>query len=140
MADAISEESKQKYIYASFPSKIEKDTLIVIKDQNDKILTAFKTSRSISNLLYSSSNVKENNYKIYTGGTIEGEVTNGLYRNITDYTGGEEITFQDASQSRNRIQSNSISSLLLKVLLSEIVIFIGLVTSYILLNRKKNAE
>jgi len=140
MADAISEESKQKYIYASFPSKIEKDTLIVIKDKNDNIITAFKTSRSISNLLYSSSNVKENNYKFYTGGTIEGEVTNGLYRNITDYSGGEEITFQDASQSRNRIQSNSISSLLLKVLLSEIVIFIGLVTSYILLNRKKNAE
>ncbi len=43
-------------------------------------------------------------YKIYTGGTIDGEETNGLYTNINSYTGGEEITFNDSSVNVNRLE------------------------------------
>ena len=57
MVDPISEDSKQDFIYASF-NKIEANTLIVIKNQNDKIITAFKTDRNIGNLLYSSKDLK----------------------------------------------------------------------------------
>ena len=77
MVDAISSESKQKFIYTSF-NQISADTLIVIKDQNNKVIMAFKTGRNIQNLLYSSANLNYSSYKIYTGGTIEGEEINTI--------------------------------------------------------------
>ena len=92
MVDRIENDSKQNYLYASF-SKIAEDTLIVIKDQDDEIITAFKTSRSIQNLLYSSPNLNYTSYRTYTGGTIDGEETNGLYTKINSYTSGEEISY-----------------------------------------------
>ena len=83
MVDKISSDSKQNFIFASF-DQIDANTLIVIKDQNDKIITAFKTERTIQNLVYSSSDLNYKSYKIYTGGTISGEEINGLYKNITN--------------------------------------------------------
>ena len=130
MADAISSDSKQKYIFASF-NKISSDTLIVIKNQNDEIITAFKTGRNIGNLLYSSKNLDYESYKIYTGGTIDGEETNGLYTKINSYTGGEEITFNDASNGMRLRENNNLSSVLLKALLIETGLLITTVSYYI---------
>ena len=131
MADSISNDSKQDYIYASF-NKINADTLIVIKNQNDEIIAAFKTGRSIGNLLYSSNDLDNKSYKIYTGGTIDGDETNGLYSKINNYTGGEEITFNEASNGMrlNNKNINNASNDLLKVLLSEIVLLIVVVSYY----------
>ncbi len=143
MADAIASESKNKYIYASF-DKISADTLIVIKDQDDKIITAFKTGRDIQNLLYSDSNLNYESYKIYTGGTIDGEETNGLYKTINSYTGGTEITFRETTNmnrgmKRNQITSNNdTGGLLLKVLIGEILLLIVFVVIYIVSIKKTN--
>ena len=128
MVDEVANESKQKYIYQTF-SQINAETLVVIKDQNDKIIVAFKTGRNIQNLLYSSSELDYTSYKIYTGGTIDGEETNGLYTKINNYTGGEEISYNNASNQINPFQNNSfnnnsISQVLLKALLIEIAILI----------------
>ena len=87
MVDNISNESKQDFIYASF-NQINADTLIVIKDQDDKIIFAFKTGRSIQNIVYSSKDLNYKSYKIYTGGEIDGSETNGLYTEINSYTDG----------------------------------------------------
>ena len=129
MTDQISNESKQKYIYATF-NQIEKDTLIAIKDKNDKIITAFKTNRNIKNLLYSSSELKDTSYKIYTGGEIDGEEENGLYTTINNYKNGEEISYKDTTNNQIKIQKNNISDVLLKALLIEIstlILFISIV-------------
>ena len=120
MVDQISSESKQKFIYASFNQTISADTLIVIKDQDDNVITAFKTARNIQNLVYSSADLKYKSYKIYTGGEIDGEETNGLYTKINSYTGGTETTFSDASSNMQMRTQNSISSVLLKALLIEL--------------------
>ena len=125
MMDAISNESKQKYLYASF-NTIEADTLIVIKDQDDNIITAFKTDRSIQNILYSSADLDYESFKIYTGGTIDGEETNGLYTKINSYENGDEITYNSnangmmMSIKNNSTKNNNISDVLLKVLIGEI--------------------
>ena len=129
MTDEISSESKQDFIYASF-SSISADTLIVIKDQDDNIITAFKTSRNIQNLLYSTKDLNYKSYKIYTGGTIDGEETNGLYTKINSYTGGSEVSYNTV-RGMNLPQNNNISNALLKILLIEIatlVIFLSIVT------------
>ena len=129
MTDQISNESKQNFLYASF-NKISSDTLIVIKDQDDNIITAFKTGRTIGNLLYSSKELDYKSYKIYTGGTIDGEEVNGLYTKINSYIDGEEITFNDTSNAMNYKENNDISNNILIVLVSEIVLLFIFVTIY----------
>lgn len=133
MVDQISNDSKQDYIYTSF-NKISADTLIVIKDQDDEIITAFKTSRTIGNLLYSSEDLDYDSYKVYTGGTIDGEETNGLYTKINSYTGGEEINTNNATgmnfdmnRNMNRNQSSN-KDLSLPVLITLIILIVLLIT------------
>ena len=119
MVDEISSDSKQKYLYANFNQQISAGTLIVIKDQNDEIITAFKTDRTIGNLVYSSPKLNYQSYKVYTGGEIDGEETNGLYTTINSYTDGSEISYNDAGSALNMSRS-SISDTLLRALLIEI--------------------
>ena len=115
--------------------KICKNTLIVIKDQDDNIITAFNTQRSIQNLLYSSSELNYTSYKIYTGGSIDGEESNGLYTKINSYTNGEEIQFNEANRQVD-FKMNDNSSFILKVLIIEIILLGIFVTIYIIKNRK----
>ncbi len=135
MIDAISSDSKQNFIYASF-NQINADTLIVIKNQDDEIITAFKTGRSIGNLLYSSKDLEYTSYKIYTGGTIDGEETNGLYTKVNNYKDGEEITFNDASVTMRTYQNKDISNIVLEILIVEIVLLVISITIYIKGNHK----
>ena len=111
-----------------------------IKDQNDKIITAFKTSRNIGNLLYSSKDLDYESYKIYTGGTIDGEETNGLYTKINSYTDGEEITFNDVSANMKLIQNKDISNTVLIILIAEIVLLAISLTIYIKRNHKEQLD
>jgi len=136
MIDQISSDSKQDFIYASF-GEISADTLIVIKAQDDKIITAFKTGRNIGNLLYSSKDLDYESYKVYTGGTIDGEETNGLYTKINGYTDGEEITFNDASMNMKLIQNKDISNTVLIILIAEIVLLAISLTIYIKRSHKE---
>ncbi len=80
MADAISSDSKQKFIYTNI--NVDKDTLVVIKNQDDEIKMAFKTNRSIKTLLYSSKDLDYDSYKVYTGGEKTGVEFTGLYTSI----------------------------------------------------------
>ena len=135
MADQVSSDSKQNYLYASF-SKIDKDTLIVIKDQDNNNLVAFKTGRTIQNLLYSSEDLKYDSYKVYVGGTIDGVEENGLYTKINNYTDGEEISFNDVSNSKFK-KSNNLSKNILYILICEIILLIIFVLIYVIGNKKK---
>ena len=135
MNDQIAKDSKQKYIYANF-NQIKADTLIVIKNQNDKILTAFKTNRNIKNLLYSSSNLDYESYKIYTGGTIDGSEVNGLYTKINSYTDGEEITFNDSNNKVSTNNKSNISKKVLMLLITETILLIICIILYVLTIKK----
>lgn len=121
MVDQISNESKQNFIYANF-NRIMADTLIVIKDQSDRIITAFKTGRNIQNLVYSSSDLNYESYKLYTGGTIKGEETNGLYTVINSYTDGEEIAFNDSNSKMASYGQDDISNVALVALIVEVAL------------------
>ena len=129
MMDQIAKESKQKYIYTSF-NKIEADTLLAITDQNDNIITAYKTNRTIQNLLYSTSDLNYESYKIYKGGNIEGEETNGLYNIINSYSPGEEIITNTFNNNRNNIEKSDTSNNVLIILIVEIILLIIASTVY----------
>ena len=133
MTDEISSESKQNFIYVNFKEQIGANTLITIKDDKDKIIMSYKTKRTINNLLYSS-NANLSSYKIYKNGSITGEETNGLYTNISSYSDGEEISFNNVS---NKIKQNSNSNILLKVLLIEISALLISIIIYIYFRKKE---
>ena len=125
MVDQISDDSKQNFIYASF-DKIPADTLIAIKDQDNAIITAFKTGRNIQNLVYSSPNLSFKSYKVYTGGTISGKETNGLYTIIESYTNGEEITFRDNNSLAYK-KDNPSNAILIILLVESSLLLVALV-------------
>lgn len=134
MADEISNESKQNYIFASF-NQIAANTLIVIKDQSNNLITAFKTSRTISNILYSNSDLNYSSYKVYTGGTIDGEESNGLYTKINSYTDGEEIKYNDVNMRMNLFENKDVSGNILNILFIEIVLLCVFVLIYIIMKK-----
>lgn len=105
MSDRIANDSKQKYIYLGFGNKISAGTLVVVKDQKDNIITAFRTDKDISNLLYSSDSLSYMSLKVYVNGTIDGKEENGLYTKINSYENGEEISFYEISSTNNVFNS-----------------------------------
>ena len=126
MADAISSDSKQKFIYTNI--NVDKDTLVVIKNQDDEILMAFKTNRSIKTLLYSSKDLDYDSYKVYTGGEIDGEETNGLYTKINSYSGGDETTYSSvSSKTKTQTSTTNIEDILFKALIAEIGMLLALI-------------
>ena len=139
MTDEISSDSKQDFIYVNL-NQIKEGDLVVIKDQDDEIITAFKTNRNIKTLLYSSPDLDYSSYKIYTGGEIEGEETNGLYTKITSYTNGTETTYNSVSSMKIDKDTNNISDKLLCALLIETGLLVGF-TSILGINyyKKKKA-
>ena len=141
MMDQIESSSKQQYIYASLNTTINENTLIVIKDDNNNIITAYKTPRSIKNILYSSSTLKNNSCKIYINGTIDGEETNGLFTKINSYIDGEEISYSNVSNNINN--TNNKSDFILKLLIIEIislVVFLIIVFIDKLINKKRSNQ
>lgn len=134
MADMISNESKQKYIYVNFDSKISKGTLIVIKDQDNKIITAFRTNKDISTLFYSNKELNYESFKIYSGGNIDGEEINGLYTKINNYENGMELTYREVNTFNNfKNQNKNTSKFIPKLLIFEIIC-LAIITTYILYN------
>lgn len=97
MVDEISTDSKQKYIFVQFANKISSGTLVTITDKNDNPIMAFENEKSYQILLYSTPDLDTDSYKIYTGGSIEGESNYGLYTNITSYTKGTEANYSEAT-------------------------------------------
>ena len=97
MADEISTDSKQKYIYIQLANKISAGTLVAITDKNDNPIMAYRTEKQYQVLLFSSSDLDTDSYNVYTGGDIQGETTNGLYTKITSYTKGTEANYSETN-------------------------------------------
>ena len=97
MADEISTDSKQKYIYIQLANKISAGTLVAITDKNDNPIMAYKTEKQYQVLLFSSPDLDADSYNVYTGGDIQGETTNGLYTKITSYTKGTEANYSETN-------------------------------------------
>ena len=134
MADAVSSESKQKYLYIRFNTKIDSGTLIVIKDQDDNIITAFKTTKTISTLLYSADNLNYKSLKVYVNGEIEGQEENGLYTEISSYTNGEEISYQEINMANDMINNKPNNNFILNLLIVELVL-LTIDLGYILIDK-----
>lgn len=122
MSDRILNESKQEYIYLNFNETIISNSLIVIKDEKDNIITAFKTNKDLKTLFYSDNNIKYKSLKVYINGEIDGKETNGLYTKINNYKNGEEIEFNN--MNFNQKNENNLQFILKISLLIEFILLI----------------
>jgi len=136
-ADEI-DDSSQKYMYIKLDDSIEDDSLVVIKDQDNKIIFAYKTDRSYKTLLYSSSNLDYKSYKVYIGGEIKGKETNGLYTKIDSYRGGKLIYSSDGNQDNNEPINSTDKTIVIYISILVIVIIGFIISSYI--NSKKEKD
>lgn len=136
MADRI-DSSSQKNIYVTFNETISANTLLVIKDENDKIITAFKTNKDIKTLLYTTKDLSYNSYKIYKDGVITGDSENGLYYSIDSYTDGTLVSYSNSDNFINNSNNkDDISSKLLNVLLVEISALV-IILLYVFVTKKR---
>lgn len=147
------EESKttnnNKIIQMQFSKEVNADESIVIVDENENVIFAFKTDRKISNFLYTSSNLEDKTYSVYTGTSIEGELNEqNVYTNISsidlnnmtkqENSGRKEIRMQEIynKQEINELEPNTtIGKVTLAIL---ILIVISLVVIGIVAVCRKN--
>lgn len=89
MYDPIEEDSAQLYMMLQFAEST--DDLLVVTDENDKPVFAYDFPYSYSYIAFSTPELKEGNYHVYLGGEITGVEKDGLYTEITSYTGGTRL-------------------------------------------------
>lgn len=89
MFDELNADSEQLYMFLQFTEST--DDLICITDSNANPVFAYDFPFSYSYISFSNSQLAEDTYHVYIGGTIVGEKSNGLYTNISSYTVGTQM-------------------------------------------------
>ena len=79
MYDEIKSDSKQSFIGLSFSDRIIADDIITFVDNDNKVIFGYKTDRTYSTLVYSSSKLVDGDYSLYKADEISGENVNGFY-------------------------------------------------------------
>lgn len=73
-----------KIVQMQFSENISENDSVVIVDKDEKVVFAFKTDRKISTFAYSSEDLIEGEYTVYSGTDIEGNIDeNGIYTEVT---------------------------------------------------------
>jgi hypothetical protein len=150
MADAVSDESTQTFLQLQFNSKVEKGDLITITDSDENALVAFKSDRAYSILTVSTSNLVDENYNVYEGGTVKGTSENGLYTIIDSYEKGTEKEYSTTTDMkgpggfgndfRNGINNNFSKYNIYVILIMIAVLAVILIILVIVLKKKMKKD
>ena len=87
MYDEIKSDSKQSFIGLSFSDRILSDDVITFTD-SENVIFSYKTDRTYSNLVYSSSKLVDGDYSLYKNGNVSGEGINGFYDSVSSFSDG----------------------------------------------------
>ena len=88
MYDEIKSDSKQSFMGLSFSDRILSDDVITLTDSSDNVIFSYKTDRTYSNLVYSSSKLVNGDYSLYKNGSVIGESVNGFYNTVSSFSDG----------------------------------------------------
>lgn len=73
-----------KIVQMNLSKEVETGESIVIADEDENVVFAFKTDRKVSTVVYSSNSLEDKTYNIYTGTDIEGTIDeNNIYTTIS---------------------------------------------------------
>ena len=93
MYDEIKSDSKQSFIGLSFSDRILSDDVITLTDSSDNVIFSYKTDRTYSNLVYSSSKLVNGDYSLYKNGSVIGESSNGFYDSVSSFSDGTALGY-----------------------------------------------
>lgn len=88
MYDEIKSDSNQSFIGLSFSDRIVADDIITLTDSNNNVIFSYKTDRTYSNLVYSSSKLIDGDYSLYKNGNVVGTDANGFYDKVDSFGNG----------------------------------------------------
>lgn len=89
MYDPIEEESAQLYMMLQFAEST--DDLLVVTDAEDNPVFAYDFPYHYTYIVFSTPELEEGVYHVYLGGEIEGTQKDGMYTEITSYSGGTRL-------------------------------------------------
>lgn len=92
MYEEISQESAQQFVQFYFAAPQQGDAPLVITDADGNYVLAYTPVNDFSILEFSSPDLKDGEtYALYSGGTLTGTVTNGIYTQVDSYSGGTQM-------------------------------------------------
>lgn len=89
MYDPIDENSDQLFMMLEFAEATNQ--LVVVTDENDLPIFAYDFPHDYMYIAFSAPQLREETYRVYLGGEIEGEQTDGLYTSIVSYIPGTRM-------------------------------------------------
>lgn len=98
MYEEISDQSTQQFAQFYFADAQTANTPLVITDADGNYLLAYTPVNAFSILEFSSSDLKDGEtYYLYSGGTLTGNITNGIYTEVSDYANGTQLAHRGTS-------------------------------------------
>ena len=107
MYDPIETDGNQLFMMLEFSEST--DELVVVTDENDKPVFAYDFPHSYTYIAFSTPELAQGAYRVYLGGEIEGEETNGLYTSIASYVPGVRMQHGGAAQAMGGMQMPDMS-------------------------------
>lgn len=89
MYDALETDSAQLYMFLQFTQAT--DDLICVTAADGTPIFAYDFPLSYSYISFSNAQLAEGTYHVYIGGDIVGDESDGLYTNISSYSGGTQM-------------------------------------------------
>ena len=122
-------------VQMNFSQEVSENNSIAIVDENNNVVFAFKTDRKISTFAYSSSDLSNQNYSVYTGTAINGTLDkNNIYTNISsidlskmqkqENSNTMRREPQDFKTTNNNVMPNTTEGIIVLIVLAIIVIII----------------
>ena len=97
MYEEISAESTQQHVQFYFAEPQKGNVPLVITDKEGKYVLAYTPTNDFTILEFSSADLKDGEtYSLYSGGTLTGTVTNGIYTTVDSYSGGTQLAHRGA--------------------------------------------
>lgn len=84
MYEGAKTQKDKKIVQMSLKNKVKEGENLVIVDKNQSVMFAYKADREFSTITFSSDDLKDEDYNVYTGTAINGDVNEyNIYENVT---------------------------------------------------------
>ena len=106
MYDEVKSDSKQAFMALSFSDRIIVDDIITLVDSSDNVIFSYKTDRTYSNLVYSSSKLVDGDYSLYKNGNVVGTDVFGFYDKVDSFSDGIVLGYTGTSMGMPSMGGN----------------------------------
>ena len=97
MYDEISTDSSQKYMVLSFNDKVSAGQVIVLCDKDGNAISAFSAVNDFTTMIYSSSDLADGDYTVYTASEVTGDKSGNIWSDITSFDKTSQMQYTTSS-------------------------------------------